>query len=110
MEEKRITSKEGINILEEITKEIDNAQSGSMDSNARADIKKTLELVMEGMNDKGMSPATDNENSRKEEPQDSSEKEQVGKEWKLVEINPSMRKVERPVPVIPGKKKILLEL
>ncbi|HOP55684.1 MAG TPA: hypothetical protein PLK33_03050 [bacterium] len=72
MEEKRITSKEGINILEEITKEIDNTPAGNMDSNARADIKKTLELVMEGMNDKGMSPATDNENSRKEEPQDSS--------------------------------------
>lgn len=72
MEEKRITTKEGINILEEITKEIDNAPSGSMDSNARADIKKTLELVMKGMNDKGMSSATNNESSRKEESQDSS--------------------------------------
>lgn len=49
IEERRVTSKEGLDVLKEITKEIDKTPSGGMDSNTMADIKRMLELVMKKM-------------------------------------------------------------
>lgn len=74
IEEKKITPQEGINILKEITKEIDKTPSSGIDSKARADIKRMLELVMNKMNDnKETSGSGNNESLRREESQEQSQ-------------------------------------
>lgn len=78
IEERKVTSKEGLNILKEITKEIDKTPSGGMDSNTRADIKRMLELVMNKMGNKESTSGNNNETPQGREFQEDS-REGTGK-------------------------------
>lgn len=63
IEEKKIKKEEGLNVLKEITKEIEKEASNGMDTNTKMDIKKMLEIVMNKMNNTN---DTSQENRRNE--------------------------------------------